>query len=81
MTPYTNRRQESMSDAILKLQILRDMLRSSYGEWRREVWGRDLDENYCCSGRECCCGGMSVRQMWRYEQQGEDDERGSEHRR
>jgi hypothetical protein len=53
-----------MSDALAKLSILRDMLRSAFTEWKSEVWSRDLDSRWCCSGRECGCYGVTVRQVW-----------------
>lgn len=55
-----------MRDVINKLLILRDMLRAAYGEWRHGVWDRDLDARWCCDGRECACGGSTVREIFRY---------------
>jgi len=49
-----------MGDTIRKLQILRMFLADSFDNWRTEVWHRDLGEQYCCSGRECGCGGATV---------------------
>lgn len=53
-----------MSDLLFKLRVLKMMLRCSYDEWLADVWKRDLDGLYCCDGRECGCGGDTVRDMW-----------------
>lgn len=53
-----------MRDLLCKLGVLLAMLRGIYDTWETEVWVRDLDENYCCSGRECGCGGISVREVF-----------------
>ena len=53
-----------MKDLIFKLKILFLMLASAQEEWRKHVWERDLDSRDCCSGRECCCGGATVRDIW-----------------
>jgi hypothetical protein len=47
-----------------KVSILIGFLRGSFNEWRTEVWRRDLDEQYCCSGRECGCGGATVEEVF-----------------
>lgn len=49
-----------MSKVALKFRILRRMLGETFNTWQSEVWRRDLDGLYCCDGRECCCGGMTV---------------------
>lgn len=53
-----------MSDLIFKLRVLRYLLVSGYEEWRDSVWKCDLDSLWCCDGRECGCGGSTVREMW-----------------
>jgi len=53
-----------MSDLSFKLKVLYWMVSSEVHSWYREVWKRDLDEHYCCDGRECSCGGESVRDVW-----------------
>lgn len=53
-----------MRDALFKLRILRVMLGGAYTEWRDYIANRDLDGLYCCDGRECCCGGETLREMW-----------------
>jgi hypothetical protein len=53
-----------MSDAILKARILFDMLSDAYVGWRRTIRDADLDQYYCCNGRECCCGGATHRDLW-----------------
>lgn len=51
-------------DAILKLRVLTALLRNTYAEWRKDVWSAELDARYCCDGRECCCGGATVREVF-----------------
>lgn len=53
-----------MSDVIQKLRILTLMLTSTFHDWKGEVWQKDLDSLYCCDGRECCCGGETIRDQW-----------------
>lgn len=52
-----------MSDKLFKLRLLVTWMRVSFEEWRKEVWERDLDQRYCCDGRDCMCGGSSVRDV------------------
>lgn len=56
-----------MRDTLLKLRILRGLLAATWRDWRQSVWDRDLDERYCCDGRECGCMGSSVREVWEWE--------------
>ena len=53
-----------MKDTIFKLKLLWIFLIDAYENWKREIWKRELDENQCCDGRECCCGGASIRDSW-----------------
>lgn len=57
-----------MKERIEKLRILWWMLtadlRMTFKTWHREVWERDLDNQYCCNGRECGCYGATVREMF-----------------
>jgi len=53
-----------MADFIFKMRMLRMFIRQSIDDWREQVWKRDLDSVYCCDGRECCCGGSSVREVF-----------------
>lgn len=53
-----------MADLSFKLRVLRCLLIAAYQEWRGTVWLRDADAPYCCDGRECCCGGETIREMW-----------------
>lgn len=53
-----------MKDALTKLRILYRVLSAAYSDWRQEVWSRDLDERYCCDGRECGCMAMTVRDVF-----------------
>lgn len=55
-----------MSDLFKKLKILCWCLTDTYMEWVEEIWKRDLNENHCCDGRECCCGGASIDELWSY---------------
>lgn len=56
-----------MVDLIFKLRVLRYLLRNAYEEWRDTVWRKDLDSQYCCDGRECCCGGETIQEMWSWQ--------------
>lgn len=53
-----------MNDLAFKLRILSHLLGAAYDEWRDTIWRKDLDSQYCCDGRECCCGGETLREMW-----------------
>lgn len=53
-----------MSDVFLKLHILWLWMIADFEHWRDDVWKKDLDQAYCCSGRECGCGGMSIRDVY-----------------
>ena len=53
-----------MKDTLFKFKILYWLLLEHYEHWRKEIWNRDLDEVWCCSGRECACGGETVRTIW-----------------
>lgn len=43
-----------------KVRILLNLIRGQFDFWRIEVLRRDLDELYCCTGRECGCFGATV---------------------
>jgi hypothetical protein len=53
-----------VSGLSFKLRVLRYLLRASFDEWRDTVWRKDPDSQYCCDGRECCCGGETIEEMW-----------------
>lgn len=53
-----------MKDLLIKLIILKDRLMVEFNIWRKEVWSKDLDSNYCCDGRECGCYGASIREVY-----------------
>lgn len=53
-----------MTDVLFKLRVLQMMLRHAFEEWRNDVWKRDLDSTYCCSGYECGCMATSVRELY-----------------
>ena len=40
------------------------MLESAYKGWVSEILHKDLNDNYCCDGRDCSCGGASIKEMW-----------------
>lgn len=35
-------------------------------EWKTDLWDRDMDEEDCCSGRDCGCDGRTVRQNYKW---------------
>lgn len=49
---------------IRKFRILRGMVVMTMQEWRDQIWNRDLDEIYCCDGRECGCGAVTVGEVY-----------------
>ena len=53
-----------MIDFLLKLKILVGLFGSVFSQWKTEVYSKDLDQPYCCDGRECGCYGMTVRQIY-----------------
>ena len=53
-----------MDDRLFKLRILRAFLEEAFTSWRDQLWDRDLDDIYCCDGRECCCGGETIRSVF-----------------
>ena len=59
-----------MNETIDKLRILRIMTENAFREWKKHVWPRDLDQPYCCDGRECGCGAITTRECynWKIEQ-------------
>lgn len=53
-----------MMDLFIKIYLLNFFWKNGFGEWKREIWEKELDQNYCCDGRECGCQGASVREMY-----------------
>lgn len=53
-----------MSDKILKLRVLIWLIKDQIIFWRKEVLVKDADGIYCCSGMDCCCGGMTNKDYW-----------------
>lgn len=53
-----------MSNLIFKFRVLYWWMLYAFDDYKSEVWRRDLDDLYCCDGRECCCGGETVRDLW-----------------
>ena len=54
-----------MKDIMTKLRILKHDLAGAYTHWKDQIWSKDLDELYCCSGIECGCDGISMREAYR----------------
>lgn len=52
-----------MKDKLLKIKILftRYFYYIDFKQWKEDVWDQDLDEEICCSGQMCCCGGETYR--------------------
>ncbi|MCP5078972.1 MAG: hypothetical protein GY951_13065 [Psychromonas sp.] len=53
-------------DTLFKFKQLYYFLLQGYEAWRAEIWDKDLDEGYCCDGRECLCQGETVREAYTY---------------
>lgn len=53
-----------MADLLFKIRVLRWFILNAWGDWKEQVWLKDLDSLGCCDGRECCCGGETVREQW-----------------
>jgi hypothetical protein len=51
-------------DCFKKIEILYWWLLSSFSDWKKEVWKRDLNELYCCNGNECGCAGQTVGEVF-----------------
>lgn len=49
---------------LFKVKVLFWLFADTYSCWYKEIWQRDLDEQYCCNGRECGCGGMTIRELY-----------------
>jgi hypothetical protein len=47
-----------------KLRILVRMIADAVWNWREEVLRRDLNETFCCDGRECGCGAATVGEIY-----------------
>jgi hypothetical protein len=57
-----------MGDILFKLRVLYMMLyhgiEGAITEWKSDVWRKDLDSSYCCSGHECGCMATTVRELY-----------------
>ena len=51
-------------DRLKKIKVLYWMILSTYEAWKEDLWSRDLDDIYCCDGRDCACGGATIEEMW-----------------
>lgn len=49
---------------IEKLKILFWLICDCASSWKTEIWNKDLDERFCCDGRECGCGGATIGDMY-----------------
>ena len=58
-----------MSDVVFKLRCLIYALRDVFNGWKENVWDVQLDELYCCNGRECGCNAATNRDYvkWGYQ--------------
>jgi hypothetical protein len=58
-----------MNDLKFKLKVLFVSLIDNFKAWKEQVWNVELDEYYCCNGRECGCMGTSQREYikWQYQ--------------
>lgn len=45
---------------IEKVKILFWLICDCLDEWKTEVWAKDLDDQICCDGQECGCGGATI---------------------
>ena len=52
-----------MTDIIFKLRFLWPHIMNGYELWKSSIWDKDLDSNLCCDGKECGCGGESIRDV------------------
>ena len=59
------------------LLMLRYDFRQNYRTWKKEVWGKNLDDLYCCTAldlygqQSCGCRGITVREWFGYLKKGE----------
>lgn len=56
----------TFEDKLFKLKLLYIFIIDSLKAWKEFIWDVELDELYCCNGRECGCQGITNRQliMW-----------------
>lgn len=57
-----------MKDKIYKIKIFFKHYLTFYigfQDWKEQVWESSLDEETCCSGYMCNCGGRTIRQNFR----------------
>ena len=53
-----------MKDKILKLKILGIFFGDALQDWKENVWGKDLDEPYCCDCDGCECDNDTIRDAY-----------------
>lgn len=61
-----------MKDKVKKIKILFNhflfphilALGYMFDEWKELVWDCDLNEELCCSGQMCSCGGHTIRETY-----------------
>jgi hypothetical protein len=56
-----------MKDFFIKLQILCYFILNATWNWKREIWGKNLDSYYCCNGDMCGCQGITIRENWEWQ--------------
>lgn len=53
-----------MEETTQKIKILFNLIGDTFCHWRKDVWAKDLDAPYCCSGDDCGCGAATVREIY-----------------
>lgn len=48
------------NQAFRKAKILVHLLVQAFRDWKENVSRKDLDSVYCCDGRECGCGAITI---------------------
>lgn len=47
-----------------KIRILIHLLIQAFFDWKENVSRKDLDSVYCCNGRECGCGAITIGEVY-----------------
>ena len=60
---------QKIKDILWKLKVLIISMLDNYKSWKEVVWEKELDELYCCNGRECGCMATTNREniQWQYQ--------------
>lgn len=52
-----------MRTFYLKIRELFLWQYQAYIDWKTYIWDVDIDSDFvCCNGKDCACGGLTVRQ-------------------